>query len=77
MSRLRSLISGDYPSLLEAALKEIRWDELQAIQGREIDGWYHGLGLSCFSESGAGGATEQARDQARIRWDTRSFCRGD
>ncbi len=53
--------SGDYPSLLEAALKEIRWDELQAIQGREVDGWYHGLGLSCFSESGAGGATEQAR----------------
>lgn len=53
--------SGDYPSLLEAALKEIRWDELQAVQGREIDGWYHGVGLSCFSESGAGGATEQAR----------------
>ena len=53
--------SGDYPSLFESALKEIRWDELQAIQGREVDGWYHGVGLSCFSESGAGGKTEQAR----------------
>jgi carbon-monoxide dehydrogenase large subunit len=53
--------SGDYPSLFETALKEIRWEELQAIQGREVDGWYHGVGLSCFSESGAGGATEQAR----------------
>jgi len=53
--------SGDYPSLFEAALREIRWDELQAVQGREIDGWYHGVGLSCFSESGAGGKTEQAR----------------
>ena len=53
--------SGDYPSLFESALEEIRWDELQAIQGRELDGWYHGVGLSCFSESGAGGKTEQAR----------------
>jgi aerobic carbon-monoxide dehydrogenase large subunit len=53
--------SGDYPALFEAALREIKWQELQAIQGREIDGWYHGVGLSCFSESGAGGATEQAR----------------
>lgn len=53
--------SGDYPSLLEAALKEIRWEELRALQGREVDGWYHGIGLSCFSESGAGGASEQAR----------------
>ena len=53
--------SGDYPSLFESALKEIRWDALQAIQGREVDGWYHGVGLSCFSESGAGGKTEQAR----------------
>ena len=52
---------GDYPSLFESALEEIRWDELQAIQGRELDGWYHGVGLSCFSESGAGGKTEQAR----------------
>jgi carbon-monoxide dehydrogenase large subunit len=53
--------SGDYPSLFESALKEIHWQELQAIQGVEVDGWYHGVGLSCFSESGAGGATEQAR----------------
>lgn len=53
--------SGDYPALFELALKEIKWDELQAVQGIEIDGWYHGVGLACFSESGAGGNTEQAR----------------
>jgi aerobic carbon-monoxide dehydrogenase large subunit len=53
--------SGDYPSLFETALIRINWNWLQTVQGREVDGWYHGVGLSCFVESGAGGATEQAR----------------
>ena len=53
--------SGDYRALFERALQEIGWHDKQAMQGREIDGWYHGLGLACFVESGAGGTKENAR----------------
>jgi carbon-monoxide dehydrogenase large subunit len=53
--------SGDYVALFETALKEIGWDKLKPLQGRKIEGLYHGTGFSCFFESGAGGAREQAR----------------
>lgn len=53
--------SGDYAALFETALLKFDWRERQALQGKEIDGWYHGIGLSCFVESSAGGAKELAR----------------
>jgi carbon-monoxide dehydrogenase large subunit len=53
--------SGDFRALFERALKEIGWHDRQSLQGREIDGWRHGLGLACFVESGAGGTNENAR----------------
>jgi carbon-monoxide dehydrogenase large subunit len=53
--------SGDYGAVFERALKEIGWQEKQSIQGRKINGWYHGIGFACFVESSAGGAKEQAR----------------
>jgi aerobic carbon-monoxide dehydrogenase large subunit len=53
--------SGDYHALFERALQEIGWRDKQSMQGREIDGWHHGLGVACFVESGAGGAKENAR----------------
>jgi aerobic carbon-monoxide dehydrogenase large subunit len=53
--------SGDYRALFERALKEIGWSDKQSMQGREIDGWHHGVGLACFVESGAGGPKENAR----------------
>jgi carbon-monoxide dehydrogenase large subunit len=53
--------SGDFHATYERALTEIRWTERQAVQGRAIDGWYHGIGLACFVESGGAGPQENAR----------------
>jgi aerobic carbon-monoxide dehydrogenase large subunit len=53
--------SGDFAGVLEQALTEIGWQDKQALQGREVDGWYHGIGVACFVESSAGGAKEHAR----------------
>jgi len=53
--------SGDFAGVLEQALTEIGWHDKQALQGREVDGWYHGVGVACFVESSAGGAKEHAR----------------
>jgi carbon-monoxide dehydrogenase large subunit len=53
--------SGDYHALFERALSEIGWRDKQSMQGRDIDGWHHGVGLACFVESGAGGTKENAR----------------
>jgi aerobic carbon-monoxide dehydrogenase large subunit len=53
--------SGDYLTLFDTALREIGWETLKPLQGREIDGFYHGTGFACFFETGAGGAREQAR----------------
>jgi carbon-monoxide dehydrogenase large subunit len=53
--------SGDYGLALERCLAEIRWQEKSALQGRLIDGRYHGLGIGCFIEGGAAGPRENAR----------------
>jgi carbon-monoxide dehydrogenase large subunit len=53
--------SGDYIALFDTALKEIGWDKLKPLQGRKVDGLYHGIGFACFFETGAGGGREQAR----------------
>lgn len=53
--------SGDFTAVFEQALKEIGWAEKSAIQGRNVDGWYHGIGFASFAESSAGGAKEKAR----------------
>jgi aerobic carbon-monoxide dehydrogenase large subunit len=53
--------SGDFSALFERALAEIGWVEKRAIQGRCLDGWYHGIGFASFVESSAGGVKEKAR----------------
>ena len=53
--------SGDFRAVFERALAEIGWDDKRAIQGREIDGRYQGIGFASFVESSAGGLKEQAR----------------
>ena len=53
--------SGDFSAVFEHALAEIGWAEKRAIQGRNIDGWYHGIGFASFVESSAGGVKEKAR----------------
>ena len=53
--------SGDYQITLDRCLAEIGWDEKPKLQGRLIDGRYHGIALGCFIEGGAAGPKETAR----------------
>ena len=41
--------------------EKIGWSEKQSIQGRELGGWFQGIGIASFVESGAGGLKEHAR----------------
>jgi xanthine dehydrogenase molybdopterin-binding subunit B len=53
--------SGDYAVAFECCLAEARWTEKAALQGKLIDGRYHGLGIACFIEGGGSGPKENAR----------------
>ena len=53
--------SGDYRETLERCLAEFGWEEKRALQGREIDGRYHGVAIACFIEGGGYGPKETAR----------------
>lgn len=53
--------SGDFQVALDRALTEIGWEQNRSLQGSEVDGWYHGLGIACFAESGGAGPRENAR----------------
>jgi carbon-monoxide dehydrogenase large subunit len=53
--------SGDYASTFDRCVKEARWIEKAPLQGKLIDGRYHGLGIACFIEGGASGPRESAR----------------
>jgi carbon-monoxide dehydrogenase large subunit len=53
--------SGEYSETLDRALQEIDWPKLEKLQGKLIDGKYHGLGVVCFIEGGAAGPKESAR----------------
>ena len=53
--------SGDYGETLERCLAEFGWEEKRAIQGRLIDGRYHGVAVACFIEGAGAGPKETAR----------------
>jgi len=53
--------SGDYQVTLDRCLAEFGWAEKAKLQGRLIDGRYHGLAVGCFIEGGAAGPKETAR----------------
>jgi carbon-monoxide dehydrogenase large subunit len=53
--------SGDYHTVLDRCLQEFDWAEKAKVQGKLIDGRYHGLGIGCFIEGGAAGPRENAR----------------
>jgi carbon-monoxide dehydrogenase large subunit len=53
--------SGDYRETLERCLAKFGWEEKRALQGREIDGRYHGVAVACFIEGGGAGPKETAR----------------
>ena len=52
---------GDYHATLDRCLAEFGWKEKQPLQGRMIDGRYHGVAVTCFVQSGGGGPPENAR----------------
>ena len=53
--------TGDYRITLDRCLAEIGWSKKAALQGKLIDGRYHGLAVSCYIEGGASGPRENAR----------------
>jgi aerobic carbon-monoxide dehydrogenase large subunit len=58
--------SGHFSAVFEHAMREIGWSEKQSIQGRQVGGWFHGIGSASFVESGAGGRKEHARIRLRL-----------
>jgi carbon-monoxide dehydrogenase large subunit len=59
-ARDEKLDSGDYQITLDRCLAEFRWEEKLALQGKLVDGKYHGIALGCFIEGGAAGPKETA-----------------
>jgi carbon-monoxide dehydrogenase large subunit len=53
--------SGDYAVMLDRCLAEFGWADKAKLQGRLIDGRYHGLAVGCFVEGCAAGPKETAR----------------
>ena len=53
--------SGDYRITFDRCLQDFGWSAKRALQGKLIDGRYHGFGLACFIEGGAAGPRENAR----------------
>src|SRR4029079_13010518 len=52
--------TGDYPAGFERILGDIGYGRLAALNGKEIEGRRHGVGLCCFVESTGGGPKENA-----------------
>lgn len=53
--------SGNYQSALDRCLKEFNWTKKAELQGKLMDGRYHGIALGCFIEGGAAGPKETAK----------------
>lgn len=53
--------SGDYRLTLDRCVQEFGWEKKRELQGRLIEGRYHGIGLGCFIEGGAAGPRENAK----------------
>ena len=53
--------SGDYRATLDRCIAEIGWQQKKTLQGKLVDGRYHGLAVGCYLEGGASGPREGAR----------------
>ncbi|MCH7606842.1 MAG: xanthine dehydrogenase family protein molybdopterin-binding subunit, partial [Chloroflexi bacterium] len=53
--------SGNYPSALQRALDEVGYQDLKHLQGKLVDGKYHGVGIACFVKNTGRGPYEGAR----------------
>ena len=53
--------SGDYQMTLDRCLAEFNWAERSKLQGKLIDGRYHGIAVGCYLEGGGTGPRENVR----------------
>jgi aerobic carbon-monoxide dehydrogenase large subunit len=53
--------SGDYRMTLDRCLDEFNWAERAQLQGKLVDGRYHGVAVGCYLEGGGTGPRENAR----------------
>jgi aerobic carbon-monoxide dehydrogenase large subunit len=53
--------NGVYAEVFDRCLEEFGWRDKLDLQGRRVDGRYHGIAAGCFIEGGAGGPRENAR----------------
>ncbi|HSV21657.1 MAG TPA: xanthine dehydrogenase family protein molybdopterin-binding subunit [Xanthobacteraceae bacterium] len=53
--------SGDYTRTFDLCIAEFGWAEKVRLNGRLIEGRYHGVGVACFIEGGGSGPREHAR----------------
>jgi carbon-monoxide dehydrogenase large subunit len=53
--------SGDYHETFDLCLAEFDWTGKSALNGKLVDGRYHGIAVGCYVEGGASGPREGAR----------------
>jgi aerobic carbon-monoxide dehydrogenase large subunit len=53
--------SGDYAMTFDRCVTEAGWKDKITLNGKLIDGRYHGFGIACFIEGGGSGPSETAR----------------
>jgi carbon-monoxide dehydrogenase large subunit len=53
--------SGNYAMTFDRCVTEAGWKDKIKLNGKLIDGRYHGLGIACFIEGGGSGPSETAR----------------
>jgi carbon-monoxide dehydrogenase large subunit len=53
--------NGDYRATLDKCLAEFGWAEKSKLQGKRVDGRYHGIAVGCYLEGGAAGPRENVR----------------
>jgi carbon-monoxide dehydrogenase large subunit len=58
--------SGDFHATFDRCLQEFNWNEKVKLQGKKIDGRYHGVAAGCFIEGGAAGPRESAKLKLEI-----------
>ena len=68
--------SGDYATTFERCVAQGALErERPDLQGKLIDGRYHGLGIACFIEGGASGPREHARIEVEADGIAVGLCR--
>jgi aerobic carbon-monoxide dehydrogenase large subunit len=53
--------SGDYQKTLARCLDEFKWSERAKLNGKLVDGRYHGIAVGCYLEGGGTGPRENVR----------------